>query len=139
MFDEIPLQDVVAWNTLNAGYTQNGFGQEALNCYLNMCVDGLSSDVITFTFILKARDGIQALEVVEEIHSEVLGNALVDMYAKCNVMGKAQEVFDELPNQTLCLGAYVTNALNYKGTCVTQNLPHVMSQFKDERCTHGKM
>ena len=36
-------------------------------------------------------------------------------------------------------GAYVTNALNYKGTCVTQNLPHVMSQFKDERCTHGKM
>ena len=35
-------------------------------------------------------------------------------------------------------GAYVTNAFNYNGTCVMQNLPFVMSQFKGKQCTHGK-
>ena len=58
VFNNLPLRNVVSWNTIIGGYAEHEFGQEALNCYLNMRVEGFSSDVSTFTFILKGCDGI---------------------------------------------------------------------------------
>ena len=150
VFDELPHRNVVSWNALIAGYVKHGFADQALKCFRQLEDAGIPPNAVTYVSALKACAAIPSLEVGEAIHEKVkkqgllmknvvLGTAVVDMYAKCGALQRSREVFDELPNQTLCLGAYVTNALNYKGTCVTQNLPHVMSQFKDERCTHGKM
>ena len=65
-------------------------------------------NAITFTCILKACGTCRAIDKGKEIHDEivsrrflesdvVLGNALVDMYCKCGMLTKAQQVLEELP------------------------------------------
>jgi pentatricopeptide repeat protein len=66
--------------------------------------EGVFPDVVTFLCILKACGSLEFLATGEEIHamaansekSILLCNKLVDMYAKCGEMGRAQEVFDEM-------------------------------------------
>ncbi|KAI5066554.1 hypothetical protein GOP47_0019178 [Adiantum capillus-veneris] len=107
VIDELPVRDVVSWTALIAGYVQHGHGKEALGCFHQMQSEGLSPNAITYSCILKACGIMQDAEMGKQIHDEivsqgllernvVLGNALVDMYAKCGVLTKAHKVLDEL-------------------------------------------
>ncbi|KAI5063641.1 hypothetical protein GOP47_0022188 [Adiantum capillus-veneris] len=108
VFDALPVHNVVCWNALIAGYAQQGQGQEALCCFYQMRSQGFSPDVVTYACVLKACAIMQDADVGEQIHNEivsqgllendvVLGGALVDMYAKCGAVLKAQKVVDALP------------------------------------------
>lgn len=108
VFDELPVQNVISWNALMAGYVQHGDCEKAINCFERMRGEGLFYDTVTFSCILKACASIGALEKGKHIHSEIvttgllvhstmLGNSLVDMYVKCGTLAKAQQVFDLLP------------------------------------------
>lgn len=112
VFDELPVRDVISWNTLVTGYAQGGHGEEPLTCFKGMQGEGLLPDAVTFSCIIKACGIIGAIGMGKELHAEiavngllvkdiVLGNALVDMYAKCGTLVKAQEVFDELVDQNV--------------------------------------
>ena len=68
---------------------------------------GLSPDIVTFICILKACGSRGNVDKGEQIHDEIqrrgllgkdsmLGNALVDMYAKCGALTRARQVLDEL-------------------------------------------
>eukprot|EP00250_Pteridium_aquilinum_P020273 c24766_g7_i2 orf=1-354(-) len=105
VFDELSTRDLVSWNTLIAGYVDHGHGKEALSCFKQMQLRGFSPNAITFACILKACGSIRALEKGEEVHAHIMrehwlerdvvvGSALVDMYARCGALEKAQEVFD---------------------------------------------
>ena len=93
---------------------------------------GISPNAMTFACILQACGSIGANEKGEEIHLEilkenllgkdnVLGIALVDMYAKCGQLVKAQDVFDNLLVRSIvsysvlitgyCLNGYGEEAL----------------------------
>ncbi|KAH7284302.1 hypothetical protein KP509_34G047900 [Ceratopteris richardii] len=107
-FDELPSRDVVSWNALISGYVQYGFDDKVMECFQHMRHEGLKPDVVTYICVLKACAGIKDLKVGEEIHHEVsklgwgqrnilLGTALVDMYSECSELGKARQVFDDLP------------------------------------------
>ncbi|KAH7294405.1 hypothetical protein KP509_28G069900 [Ceratopteris richardii] len=109
LLDGLSNRDVFAWNALIGGYAQQGRGEEALKLYELMQSDSIPPDEVTFTCLLKASGSIGAVVRGEEVHDEivrrglfgkdiVLGNALVDMYAKCGILSKAQEIFDELPS-----------------------------------------
>ena len=104
----LPVRDVVSWSALIAGYTQQRQCEEALNCFDQMQNEGISPDAITFISILKACGSTKAIHKGKQIHDEivrrgmlgentVLGNALVDMYAKCGMLVKAEHVLMELP------------------------------------------
>ena len=108
VLEEIHDRDVVCWNALISGYANHGQGQEALICFHRMQGEGLSPDAITFTCVLKCCGSIRAIGKGKQIHEEivskrlleknvVLGNALIDMYAKCGILGKAHQVLEELP------------------------------------------
>jgi pentatricopeptide repeat protein len=107
VFDEIPVRNVVSWTSLISGYSQHGYGQEALCFYDGMIYEGLSPNVVTFICVLKACASIGAIEKGNDIHVIILregmleknialGTALIDMYAKCDALSKAKEVFDAL-------------------------------------------
>ena len=92
--NDLPVRNTVCWNALITGYAQKGQYDEVLNCYKSMKNDGLSPDIVTFICILKACGSRRNIDKGEQIHDEiqrrgllekdsVLGNALVDMYAKC--------------------------------------------------------
>ncbi|KAH7365126.1 hypothetical protein KP509_18G010100 [Ceratopteris richardii] len=106
-FDELAVQNVVSWTTLITGYAQNGSGEKALYCFEQMRRDDLSPNESTFSCILKACGAVGDFWKGCEVHVEimkaallerdiVIANALVDMYAKCGDMVKAQTVFNEL-------------------------------------------
>ena len=106
--DQVSIKTVTCWNALIAGYAQNDQGQEAITCFGRMRSEGFSPDVVTFTCILKACGSIGAIDKGKQIHVEimrrkllekdmVLGNSLVDMYAKCGILEKTRAVLEELP------------------------------------------
>jgi pentatricopeptide repeat protein len=108
VFDELAVRDVVSWNTLIGGYAQHGYGDKALDFFKQMRIGGISPTPVTFVSVLKACGIVGDIARGEEIHDEVVsrgllgedvmvGNALVDMYAKCGVVSKAREAFDKLP------------------------------------------
>lgn len=112
LFNDLHFRDVVSWNALIAGYVHNERGEEALNCFEQMRLQGLSPSAVTFACCLKACGCIGAMARSTEIHAhiahsgllksnQVVGNALVDVYAKFGVLEKAQEVFDILPNRNI--------------------------------------
>ncbi|KAH7285386.1 hypothetical protein KP509_33G026100 [Ceratopteris richardii] len=112
IFDDLPEQDVISWTSLITGCCQHGFGEEALSCLEKMRHWGFSPNAMTFACVLKACGSIGAVQKGKELHAEiirsgllchdvVLGNALVYMYAKCGILSKAQDVFDELPVRSI--------------------------------------
>ena len=102
--------NIVSWNAVIARYAQHGYGDEALNHYINMRNQGFCPNAVTFVCILIACGGFGKLEKGKEIHVEVIehdcegknmfiATGLVDMYAKCGEISKAREVFDEFTIQ----------------------------------------
>ncbi|KAH7427507.1 hypothetical protein KP509_10G047400 [Ceratopteris richardii] len=107
VFDKLAVQDSSMWNAIITGYCQYGHGHEAVDCYEFMRHGAAKPDEVTYACILKACGSIGALDKGQEIHFEImrerwlekfsmLGSALVDMYAKCGALVKAQKVFDKL-------------------------------------------
>ena len=107
IFDKLPCLNHVSWNSMITGYVQNRLDHEALKCFKQMQDAGFVPDSISFLYILKACGNIGSIEIGEEIYGKVskegllekdfkLGTAMMDMYARCNMLEKAQKVFDNL-------------------------------------------
>jgi pentatricopeptide repeat protein len=108
IFNQLPVQDVVSWTALISGFMRQGQGDIALACFDNMQQEGICPNEATFISILESCGCTQSSLDGQRIHARLarkdwmensrnmVGNALVDMYAKCGHLGKAQEVFDQL-------------------------------------------
>jgi pentatricopeptide repeat protein len=108
VLEDLPARDVVSWNAMIAGYARDGQAHEALECFALMRSEGLSPNEITFACILSACSCLTAVDKGIHIHNEIanagllgtslaLGNALVNMYAKCGLLERAHQVLKELP------------------------------------------
>eukprot|EP00250_Pteridium_aquilinum_P021088 c25021_g9_i1 orf=2-313(-) len=69
--------------------------------------EGIIPDAVTLACMLKASCSIGACGKGHEVHAQiaetglleadvVVGTVLVDMYVKCGLLGRVQELFDEL-------------------------------------------
>eukprot|EP01018_Ginkgo_biloba_P036819 Gb_28171 [translate_table: standard] len=109
LFQEMPERNTVSWNAMIAGYAQNGHSEEALKFFRQMQLAGVKPNSMTFASVLPAYASVAALEQGMEIHEEIMksgfesdvfvGNALVDMYAKCGSMENARILFDKMPQR----------------------------------------
>ncbi|KAH7296040.1 hypothetical protein KP509_26G006200 [Ceratopteris richardii] len=108
----LPERDVVVWNSLIVGYVLHDYNEEALFCFDQMQAEGVSPNMVTYACSVNACGNIGALEKGSEIHADAsrkalleldlsIGSALVDMYAKCGELSKAQGVFEKLLNRTV--------------------------------------
>ncbi|KAH9287824.1 hypothetical protein KI387_031941 [Taxus chinensis] len=108
-FETMPYRNVVSWNGLIAGYGQNGYDIQLLEAFHQMQQDSLKPNWITFASVLPACTRLSALQQGKEIHDYILrngfesvvlvGNALINMYAKCGSIEFAQRVFDKMPRR----------------------------------------
>ena len=112
VLEGLPIRNIISWSALIVGYAQHGQGHEALECFQMMESEGLSPDVVVFTCILKACGRSGAIHMGEQIHDKivamgllekdiVIGNALVDMYAKCGEFVKARRLLEEIPRRDI--------------------------------------
>ncbi|KAH7352844.1 hypothetical protein KP509_19G066400 [Ceratopteris richardii] len=117
VFDSIRTQDVILWGSIISGYSQNGFGLQALLLFEKMQSKLIKPSSFIFSSVIKSCTNIQALDEGKLIHHQivknnlesdiVIGNALVDMYSTCENLEDAQKVFDGVA----CLDRISWNAL----------------------------
>ncbi|KAI5062597.1 hypothetical protein GOP47_0023136 [Adiantum capillus-veneris] len=125
VFDNLPNRDTVSWNALIAGYAEHGLHEVALSSFKQMKTEGILLNTYTYVCALKACAATGSMHKCEEIHCDAakrglendlhVGSILVDMYAKCNFLSKAQEVFDKLPTRdTISWNALIGGYAEYE-------------------------
>ncbi|KAK2997931.1 hypothetical protein RJ639_026563 [Escallonia herrerae] len=107
VFEEDLLEKtLVSWNSLIAGYTRNGYAEEAVILYEMMTVElKLKPDSITFSNVVPAYASLANHGRIQSIHSlivkkgfdmdgdVVLGTAMIDAYGKCLDLKAAKSLF----------------------------------------------
>lgn len=110
MFDELCLRgidDLVSWNSIVSAYVQGHDYNNALKMFDLMSNDyWIFPDVVSLVNILPACASMSASLQGKQIHGFAIrsglvddvfvGNAIVDMYAKCGKMDEANRVFDRM-------------------------------------------
>lgn len=111
MFDSMPVQDSVSWNTLITGYMQNGLANEAVERYGHMQKhEGLKAIQGTFVSVLPAYSHLGALQQGMRMHAlsikiglnvdVYVGTCLIDLYAKCGKLAEAMLLFEKMPRRS---------------------------------------
>lgn len=125
VFDALLVRDVVLWNTVVSGYVEHGCFEGALSCFERMRQGDCSPNTVTYACSLKACACIGSVSKGQELHSEIVlrfletdllvGNTLIDLYAKCNSLSEAQAVFDNLLNRDVVTwNALITGYMEHK-------------------------
>ncbi|KAL5722893.1 hypothetical protein ACHQM5_006353 [Ranunculus cassubicifolius] len=126
LFDEVSERDVVTWNAMIAGYVLSGCYDQAFEMYEEMRCEGERPDEVTMLSLLSACTECGALDVGRRIHesimvngaksvSTLLGNALIDMYAKCGYVDKALEVFRGMREKDVSTWNSIIGGLAFHG------------------------
>lgn len=106
LFDKMSQRSVISWNVMISGYAQNGYFMEAIETFRLMQMGKVRPNYVTLVSVLSAISRIGALELGKWVHlyaerndiviDDVLGSALIDMYAKCGSIEKAVQVFNRI-------------------------------------------
>eukprot|EP01018_Ginkgo_biloba_P018799 Gb_11545 [translate_table: standard] len=109
IFDKMSKRNVVSWSAMIAGYAHSGHANEALLLLNKMQLQDIKPDFVTMVSVLPACAQLSALQQGKRIHGYIIrngfdlniavGNALVDMYAKCGNMDIARKWFDKMPEK----------------------------------------
>eukprot|EP00250_Pteridium_aquilinum_P029983 c40450_g1_i1 orf=238-744(+) len=106
VFDKLTHRRELSWSSLMSGYVKCGESQHALVLYKKMQEGGsLYPSGHALVTLLKACTVLKDIDQGHQLHYEIsrqglletdtfVGSSLVDMYAKCGRLEKAQEVFD---------------------------------------------
>ena len=106
VFDKLPKTEILPWRALIAAHNHQGDVQGALQLFREMQQAGLKPDVGTYVNALKASSMMPDMTDGTQIHEQIrlrgletdpiLGNALIDMYAKFKSFTDARAVFEKL-------------------------------------------
>ncbi|KAF8096142.1 hypothetical protein N665_0317s0048 [Sinapis alba] len=106
VFDEMPVKDLVAWNSVINGFAENGKPNEALELYSEMDSKGIKADGFTIVSLLSACAKIGALALGKRVHVYMIkvgltgnlhsSNVLLDFYARCGRVEEAKTLFSEM-------------------------------------------
>ncbi|KAK6144900.1 hypothetical protein DH2020_021720 [Rehmannia glutinosa] len=126
-FDEMPELDGVSYNIIITSYAWNGQIEESLNLFRELRLSKFSRRNFPFATMLSIAANTQDIEMGRQIHTQAfvttadleiqVGNALVDMYAKCGRFEEANIIFEKLAGKssvpwTALISAYVQQGLN---------------------------
>ncbi|XP_015889984.3 pentatricopeptide repeat-containing protein At5g66520 [Ziziphus jujuba] len=124
-FRSMPVKNIISWTAMISGYVSAGLSKEALNLFHEMQSAGVKPDKVTLASALSACARLGALDQGSWIHTyidknriridQVLGCALIDMYAKCGSMEEALEVFKSTEKKNVSLWTAVIDGFGIHG------------------------
>ncbi|XP_010922730.1 pentatricopeptide repeat-containing protein At5g15300 [Elaeis guineensis] len=127
IFDEMSQRDAISWNTLMAGYIQVKNYKHALELFKRMQANDVEPTELTIVSVLGACAETGALEMGKKVHKYLrdkefkiegyVGNALLDMYAKCGNLKLAWQVFDAMGMKHVTCWNTMIVALAVHGHC----------------------
>ncbi|XP_042475237.1 pentatricopeptide repeat-containing protein At1g08070, chloroplastic-like [Macadamia integrifolia] len=110
-FDRMVERDVIAWSAMITGYAQNGRPNEALELFDLMRSENVQPNDVTLVSALSSCAQLGSVEAGERIGNLIeseglilnvyVCSALIDMYAKCGNIRKAQQVFDRVTHRDI--------------------------------------
>ncbi|XP_015075050.1 putative pentatricopeptide repeat-containing protein At5g13230, mitochondrial [Solanum pennellii] len=143
MFLETENINDVSWNTIIVGHVQCGDGEKALALFIDMHEAQVRASSVTYSSLLRACATLAALEPGLQIHSFTIktiydqdlavGNALVDMYAKCGSIKDARLVFEMMIERDVVSWNAMVSAYSMHGLG-----NEALSIFERMRRTHVK-
>eukprot|EP00258_Populus_trichocarpa_P032994 XP_024449013.1 pentatricopeptide repeat-containing protein At2g33680 [Populus trichocarpa] len=116
MFSVMNKKNLISWTALISGYTRNGYGEKAVDGFLELRGCGVECDSGLLATILDGCSECKNLDLGTQIHGLVIklgypcdiniGTALIDLYAKCKNFQSARTVFNGLsPRSTASFNA----------------------------------
>ena len=105
VFKKMFLRDVVSWNSIIAAYEQNDDPVTAQRFFVKMQLNGLQPDLLTLVSLASIATQSKDYKNSRSVHgfvmrrgwlmeAVVIGNAVMDMYAKLGVIDSAHKVFE---------------------------------------------
>ncbi|EEF30114.1 pentatricopeptide repeat-containing protein, putative [Ricinus communis] len=103
VFDKMTEKDIVVWNAMLFGYTQQLENEEALKLYTELQISEPKPNVVTFAALTTAASNLASLQHGQQFHNHIIKtgldshpfttNSLIDMYAKCGSLEDARKAF----------------------------------------------
>ncbi|XP_071901875.1 pentatricopeptide repeat-containing protein At2g03880, mitochondrial-like [Coffea arabica] len=104
--ESMEADHAVSWNSLILGYVKNGYEEEALSLFKVMHERDIGVDDFTYPSVLNCLTSKKDVKIGQSVHCRVIktgfqgynliGNALVDMYAKQGDLSYAFNVFNTI-------------------------------------------
>ncbi|ONK81866.1 uncharacterized protein A4U43_C01F33670 [Asparagus officinalis] len=122
VFRKMPQRDVVAWNSIISGFSQNGFGMEALDLFEEMKLDGVEPDDVTFINLLFACSHMGLVERGWSYFKSMYDEhglapklehyaCMVDILSRAGLLEKAKNFVESVPiDHRTCLWRIVLGA-----------------------------
>ncbi|KAF5178470.1 Pentatricopeptide repeat-containing protein [Thalictrum thalictroides] len=121
VFDEQEYREIISWNALISGYSQNRLYQEALETYLSALVKSQPNQ-FTFGSVLNVIGAAEPISLSHgsRCHSHIIklgfnndaivSGALLDMYAKRGFIGESGRVFEGIPEKSVVAWTTIISA-----------------------------
>ncbi|OWM64194.1 hypothetical protein CDL15_Pgr018765 [Punica granatum] len=109
LFEEAPSKSSITWSSLISGFARLGHADEAFRLFGQMQLEGRQPSQFTLGSVLRACSMMGLLRKGEQIHGyaikmrfdldDFVVTGLVDMYAKCKLIIKAECLFETVPEK----------------------------------------
>ncbi|KAB1219650.1 hypothetical protein CJ030_MR3G011090 [Morella rubra] len=125
LFGEMPERNTVSWNTLISALVRSGSEQKALDAYDMSIFEGIVPTRFTLASVFSACSALLDSERGRRCHGLAIkvgldnniyvGNALLCMYAKCELIADAIQVFGDIQDQNEVTFTVMIGGLVQKG------------------------
>ena len=126
LFDLMPVKNLVSWNAMITAYNHNSRYDEALRTFQQMMIEGrFMPDEATLVSVVSACAQLGSAEYCNWVSSYIsksnthitvaLGNALIDMFAKCGDVGRARSIFDRMKTRCIITWTTMISGFAYNG------------------------
>ncbi|XP_023759210.1 putative pentatricopeptide repeat-containing protein At2g01510 [Lactuca sativa] len=105
VFDEMPLRNIVSWNTMLTAYAQIGDGEATIRTFNELVNSGVKPDSVSFLEVLTgcSHSGLvdEGLAYFKSMTQIVVKRehyaSIVDLLCRCGLFHEAEKIMDEMP------------------------------------------
>ncbi|KAL8549729.1 hypothetical protein ACS0TY_008538 [Phlomoides rotata] len=127
VFDEMPLRDLISWNSLLRAFSDNDRQLQSVGLFKRIIsTSGFMPNVISVVSVLPVCAALENERFVSLIHCYVVkagingatktGNSLIDAYGKCGNIEAMKGVFDQMVERDEVSWNSIIAGFSYKGS-----------------------
>ncbi|XP_062110334.1 pentatricopeptide repeat-containing protein At4g33990 [Humulus lupulus] len=123
-FEDIPLKDVISWNSMVWVYANNGLLLDSIKVFSGMQFWGNRPSIRSLVGLLNSASGTKNIGFGKQIHSYAMKlgfdsrsahiqSALINMYGKCGDIERSVAIYENVKERTLeCCNSLMTSLMH---------------------------